>query len=304
MLLVFGSINVDLLLRVEALPRPGETVLCPGYEVAPGGKGANQAAAAARAGGRVRMVGRIGEDGFGALARASLEAAGVDCAGIARSARPSGIALIGVDRHGENQIIVASGANLDVDGGQVADGDLGPEVALLCQNEVRPEATFALIARARMRSARTILNLAPAGAVPKPVLDALDVLVVNRIEAAGAAGVEEGDPLALARDLARRHRLACIVTLGADGALALTAEEGWQVGALPVEAVDTTGAGDAFVGVLAAALDLGASLPDALRRASVAAGLACRQLGAQTAQPAAAAIEAHLAELAEPVPLP
>jgi ribokinase len=304
MLLVFGSINVDMLLRVEALPRPSETVLCPGYELAPGGKGANQAAAAAKAGARVRMIGRIGRDDFGALARASLEAAGVDCGGILDSGRPSGTAVIGVDRHGENQIIVASGANLDVVAGQVTDGELGREVTVLCQNEVPPEATFALITRARMRGARTILNLAPAGVVPKDVLDALDILVVNQIEAAAAAGVGGGDPAALAHDLAHRHRLACIVTLGARGAIAVTSDGGWQVGALPVEPLDTTGAGDAFVGVLAAALDLGASLPDALRRASVAAGLACRQLGAQTAQPAAAAIEAHLAELAEPVPLP
>lgn len=303
MLLVFGSINVDMLLRVEALPRPGETVLCPGYELAPGGKGANQAAAAAKAGGRVRMIGRIGEDPFGALARDSLEAAGVDCAGILLSPRPSGTAVIGVDRHGENQIIVASGANLDVEAGQVTDGDLGTEVTLLCQNEVRPGATFALIERAGARGARTILNLAPASAVPAAVLDALDVLVVNQIEAAAAAGLPGGDPAALAQSLARRHRLACIVTLGAGGAIAVTPEGGWRVGALPVEPLDTTGAGDAFTGVLAASLDLGRPLPEALRRASVAAGLACRELGAQTAQPTAAAIEAHLAQLAEPAPL-
>jgi ribokinase len=232
-----------------------------------------------------------------------VEAAGVECRGILDSGRPSGTAVIGVDRHGENQIIVASGANLDVDAGQVTDGDLAADVTLLCQNEVRPESTFALIAKAKTKGARTVLNLAPAGAVPAAVLDALDILVVNQIEAAAAAGVGGGDPVALAQDLARRHRLACIVTLGARGAIAVTPAGGWRVGALPVEPLDTTGAGDAFTGVLAAALDLGQPLPLALRRASVAAGLTCRDLGAQTAQPTAAAIEAHLAELAEPVPL-
>ncbi len=149
MLLVFGSLNVDMLFQVEALPRPGETVLCPGYELAPGGKGANQAAAAARAGAAVRMVGRVGEDAFGRYAREALAAAGVDCDGITLSARPTGIAVIGVDRRAENQIIVASGANLDADGSQIDDALLRPGTTLLCQNEVPPAATFALLERAK-----------------------------------------------------------------------------------------------------------------------------------------------------------
>ena len=302
MLLVFGSLNVDLLFQVAALPRPGETVLCGGYEVAAGGKGANQAAAAARAGADVRMVGQVGDDGFGHYARAALAGAGVDGTGIATSARATGIAAIGVDRQGENQIIVASGANLDSDAAQVADGDLAPGVTLLCQNEVRPEATYALLARARARGVRTILNLAPATAVPDPVLGALDLLVVNQIEAASAAG-RDGEPAALARDLAARHALTCVITLGSAGALAMAREGGWRIGALAVEALDTTGAGDAFVGVLAAALDRGLALPDALARASVAAGLACTRIGAQTSQPDLAAIEARLADLAPAVPL-
>jgi ribokinase len=297
MLLVFGSLNVDMLFQVAALPRPGETVLCAGYEIAAGGKGANQAAAAAKAGAGVRMIGQVGDDGFGRYARETLAAAGVDGTGIATSARATGIAVIGVDRQGENQIIVASGANLDADPGQIADRDLVPGVTLLCQNEVRPEATFALLARAKARGARTILNLAPATAVPGPVLDALDLLVVNQIEAATAAG-RDGEPAALARDLAARHALTCVITLGSAGALAMAPDGGWRIGALAVEASDTTGAGDAFVGVLAAALDRGLALPDALRRASVAAGLACTRVGAQTSQPDLATIEARLPDLA------
>jgi ribokinase len=112
-----------------------------------------------------------------------VEAAGVECRGILDSGRPSGTAVIGVDRHGENQIIVASGANLDVDAGQVTDGDLAADVTLLCQNEVRPESTFALIAKAKTKGARTVLNLAPAGAVPAAVLDALDILRLVRASA-------------------------------------------------------------------------------------------------------------------------
>jgi ribokinase len=302
MLLVFGSLNVDLVFQVEALPRPGETVLCPGHTLAAGGKGANQAAAAAKAGAVVRMVGQVGDDDFGRFVTGALKAAGVDGAGIRISGSATGIAVIGVDRQAENQIMVASGANLDTDAGQIDDAGLAPGTTVLCQNEIRPEATFALLERARARGARTILNLAPAAAVPGSVLDALDVLVVNQIEAQMAAGAG-GEPADLARDLAHRHGLTCVVTLGREGALAIGPAVGYRVPALPVDAVDTTGAGDAFAGVLAAALDRGLALPEALRRASVAAGLACTRLGAQTSQPDAALIEAHLAELAEVTPL-
>ena len=302
MLLVFGSLNVDLVFQLEALPRPGETVLCPGYALAAGGKGANQAAAAARAGAAVRLVGHLGADDFGRFARDALVAAGVDDGGIALSAKATGIAMIAVDRRAENQIMVASGANLDTDASQIDDAELASGVTVLCQNEIRPEATFALLERARARGARTVLNLAPAASVPGRVLDALDLLVVNEIEAGAAAG-GRGDPADLARELAGRHALTCVVTLGARGALAIGPAGGHRVPALAVEAVDTTGAGDAFAGVLAAALDRGLALPEALRHASVAAGLACTRLGAQTSQPDAAAIAAHLHDLGQVAPL-
>ncbi|HEX3207737.1 MAG TPA: ribokinase [Geminicoccaceae bacterium] len=302
MLLVFGSLNVDLVFQVASLPRPGETVLCPGYALAPGGKGANQATAAAKAGASVRMVGHLGEDDFGRLARRALLAAGVNDGGIATSARATGIAVIGVDRRGENQIMVASGANLDTDAGQIADAELTSGITVLCQNEIRPEATFALLERAKARGARAILNLAPAGRVPDSVLDALDVLLVNEIEAATAAG-GRGDPADLARELAARHGLTCIVTVGSQGALAVGPADACRVPALAVETIDTTGAGDAFAGVLAAALDRGLALTEALRHASVAAGLACTRLGAQTSQPDAAAIAARLGDLGEVAPL-
>jgi ribokinase len=305
MILVFGSLNADLVFQVQTLPRPGETVLCPGYTLAAGGKGANQAAAAAKAGAAVRMVGHLGRDSFGDVLRQGLVQAGVDCAGVALAEAATGIAVIGVEPGGENQIMVASGANLATRADQVPDADLGPGVTLLCQNEVDPAATFALLERAARRGARTILNLAPAAPLPAAVLDALDVLVVNQIEAAMAAGSRSGpdDPQALARALATRHALTCVVTLGGAGAIACTPGGGWRIGVLAVAPVDTTGAGDAFVGVLAAALDRGLELPDALRRASVAAGLACTRLGAQTSQPSAAEIEARLPDLAPATPL-
>jgi ribokinase len=300
MLIVLGSINADLLFKVESLPRPGETVLCPGYERAPGGKGANQAAAAAKAGARVRFVGHVGADDNGSFARAMLDAAGVDTAMLATSPRPTAVAVIGVDQNGENQIIVASGANLDTAAGQLDALGLGPGTTLLCQNEIRSEESFTALRRARAAGARTILTLAPAAPVPADVLDALDVLVVNELEAEAAAG-GPGDPLATARRLARAHGLACVVTLGAAGALAVAGDTAWRIGSLPIRPVDTTGAGDAFVGVLAACLDAGEDLPAALRRAAVGAGLACEAVGAQTSQPSRAQIDARLGELAAPV---
>lgn len=304
MLLVFGSLNVDLLFRVEALPRPGETVLCPSFERAPGGKGANQAAAAAKAGAAVLMAGRVGDDEAGRLAVDALHDAGVDVALVAAGEVPTGIAVIGVDGAGENQIIVASGANLELAAEQVGDHRLRAATTLLVQNEVPAEQTFALIERAHVAGLRTVLNLAPAGAVPPRVLSALDVLVVNQHEAATAAGAGAPDgPIDLARRLAARHDLTCVVTLGGDGAVAIGAEGRYRVGALSIEPVDTTGAGDTFVGVLAAALDGGQTLERALRGASVAAGLACQRLGAQSSQPSAAAIEARLADLPALEPL-
>ncbi|MCH8197991.1 MAG: ribokinase, partial [Proteobacteria bacterium] len=206
MIVVFGSINADLIMAVNSLPRAGETVLCPSYQVAPGGKGANQAAAAARAGAEVAMFGQVGADGFGDLAVQALADAGVDTAGVLRARAPTACAAIGVDRHGENQIIVASGANLQARADQVPDALLGPENTLVLQLEVPIEEIAALTARARGRGARIILNAAPAGPAPDAVLRSVDVLVVNGIEAEalcqGIGGQGTAGPEAAARGLA------------------------------------------------------------------------------------------------------
>jgi ribokinase len=303
MIVVPGSVNADLLFKVAHLPRPGETVLCPSYVMAPGGKGSNQAAAAAKAGAEVRFVGHVGDDAYGPVVRELLAAARIDCGLLAVSPRPTAIAVIGVDEAGENAIIVASGANLDTEAAQVPDELLGPGVTVLCQNEIRPQETFAALVRAKRRGARTVLNVAPAAPVPEEVLKALDVLVVNELEAEAVAGSAGGTPEDLARALASRHGLACVVTLGGAGCLAVGAGEAWRVPALPVRPVDTTGAGDAFVGVLAAWLDGGEPLVEALRAASVAAACSCEQVGAQTAQPTRATILERLPELPPVSPL-
>jgi ribokinase len=243
----------------------------------------------------------VGRDDHGTRLIDLQRAAGVDVAGIGLDAAPTGLAFITVDRAGENQIVVASGANGQVRASDVPDPALGPECLVVAQMELAATETAAVLNRARARGARTLLNLAPALPIDPTALGAVDWLVVNRVEAAMLAatlGLAEAAPATVARRLARVHGLTCIVTLGRDGAIAADAVRAWAVDALAVTAIDTTGAGDAFVGNLAAALDRGASLPDSLRRASVAAGLACTARGAQSALPDRADIDRAMGRLA------
>ena len=302
MILDFGSINMDLVMSVATLPRPGETVLCEGYVTKPGGKGANQAVAAARAGAKVAMAGAVGDDGFGQVMRATLAEEGIDTALVVPSERPTGVAYICVDAQAENFIAVASGANLAVRADQVPDGRLTPDTLLILQMELPPEQNWALLARARARGCRAILNVAPAAPVPEAALRNLDLLVVNEHEALAIAGglrLDTTSPRAAATALSARLNLTCVVTLGGEGAIAVGAQAGpgLAVPALPIRPVDTTGAGDTFTGVLAAGLDAGLPLEQALRRASTGAALACLALGAQDSMPTAAAIDAALPQL-------
>jgi ribokinase len=290
MILVFGSINIDLLVPVPALPRPGETVLGGDYQLLPGGKGANQALAARRAGAAVMMAGAIGSDAFADAALKSLRRDGVDLELVQRVERPTGCAAIMVGEGGENLIALAPGANGEAVAAGVPDSLLGPGTIVVCQNEVPMAETAGLLRRAHSRRARTLLNLAPAGPIEAGLLAQLDYLVVNEVEAA-TLGAE---PAALACEL----RQAVVVTRGARGATAYPHEGGRiEVPALAIEPVDTTGAGDTFVGVLAAGLDRGLALEAVLRRASAAAGLACLGRGAQTAMPDRAAIDSAVDRL-------
>lgn len=300
MLLVFGSINADMLFKVQSLPKPGETVLCPGYELAAGGKGANQAAAASKAGADVHMIGHVGRDSFGDFARDVMIQAGVNCDELALSTSATAIAVIGVDQAAENQIIVASGANLDTHPDQISAEHFGTGVTALCQNEIRSTATFEFLRRAKAAGARTILNLAPAMVLEPGTLSFIDVLVVNEIEAAMAMNRKSigDDPISFAIEISQVHDLTVVITLGADGAIAASPEGCFRAASLQISPVDTTGAGDAFVGVFAAALDQGNDLRSAMQKASVGAGLACMSLGAQTSQAPAEKIEAHRHEVA------
>lgn len=294
MIVVFGSVNLDLIVPVPALPAPGETVLGESLRSEPGGKGANQAVAAARDGARVLFAGAVGADALAAPATATLRAAGVDLSRLAGVPGATGAAVICVDPAGRNQIAVAPGANRAVRADQVADADLGPGTTLVLQMEVDAGETAALIARARGRGARIVLSLAPPLPLPGEALAALDLLLVNEREAAALAarlGVS-ADPAALRAALGGPD---VIVTLGEAGAMAATGACPVRQPAFPVTPVDTTAAGDTFAGVLAAALDRGQDLAAAMRRAAAAAALACTRPGSQGSIPDAAETDALLA---------
>ena len=264
---VVGSANVDLVARCEALPRPGETVTDAELERFPGGKGANQAVAAARLGARVRFVGRIGRD---ELALRALEQAGVDTTGVVRDDGESGVALILVDAGAENVIVVAPGANARLEPDEV---DVGDAEAVICQLEIPAAAVAAAAARARY----FCLNAAPARG--RLELEP-DLLVVNRYE----------------YDVVGPYGGLVALTLGADGAVLL--QDGVEVAsARPprVRAVDGTGAGDAFCAALVVALLEGRERSQALIRACAAGALAASRRGAQPAMPTAAELEAVLA---------
>jgi ribokinase len=295
MIVVFGSINLDLVTRVENIPGPGETTLGGDYATSPGGKGANQALAARRAGARVVMVGAVGKDSFAAEALALLKADGVDLSATREVAAPTGAAFIAVDAHGENAIVVASGANRLAVAKQLEALALGATDTLVLQRETPPPEVEAAAIHAKAKGARVILNLAPAGPPGEKLLAALDILVVNEHEAltlGAALKLTTHEPEEVASYVDRTLGLACIVTLGPAGAVGYAKGVCFAAPAPKVDVVDTTGAGDTFVGAFAAALDSGTSFETAMKRGLAAGSLACTKPGAQPSMPYVVAIEA------------
>lgn len=283
MIVVFGSVNLDLVARVARLPRPGETLGGRSFATSPGGKGANQALAARRAGAEVALLGAVGDDAFADPALALLREAGVDVARVRRVDGATGVALIHVEDSGENAITVIPGANAHVASSQVDDRVLARATTLLLQLEVPAGESLRVAKRARAHGARVVLNAAPAMPLAAPWLEAIDVLVVNETEAATLADALSlpAEAGAFAVALAQRAPLAAIVTRGARGAVAAADGFRYAVPSLAVQCLDTVGAGDAFAGTLAAALDAGLNLPRALARSCAAGALACTHVGAQ-----------------------
>ncbi len=292
MIVVFGSINVDLVARTTRLPRAGETLAGNSFAMLPGGKGANQALAARRAGADVVLIGAVGADVFAPVALSSLREAGINLQSISESTMPTGVALIHVDDRGENCITVIAGANADAGSGAIPPELLDAGTMLLLQLELPMAQVAEAASRGRSRGARVVLNAAPVHPLPPSLLSSVDILIVNEGEAATVAAALGVEPAAegFAAEVHRRFRCSAVVTRGARGALAAADGRLWHAPAPRVRAIDTTGAGDAFVGALAAAIDRGAAWPRALADGVAAGALACTAAGAQGALPGAAAI--------------
>lgn len=287
MITVFGSTNLDQVGTVTRLPKPGETVAGGTFSMAPGGKGANQALAARRAGAEVRHVSAVGDDAFADMALELLKKGGVDLSHMRKAEAATGIAMIFVDAEGENVIAILPGANGTVSAEDAEKGltHLTPSDTLLLQQEVPQAATRRALEIAREKGARSVLNTAPFLPDTAKLAPLADIVVANETEFSLLTGrpIEQLD--AAMQDWVNQTGRTIVVTLGADGARARTPDGALSVPAHRVKPVDTVGAGDTFCGYLAAALDAGHNLETAMRRAAVAGSLACLNPGAQPAIP-------------------
>jgi len=299
MITVFGSINMDLIATTERLPKPGETVPGNGFATAAGGKGANQALAARRAGAAVRMAGAVGNDAFAAPALQLLDEAGTDLSAVRRVGEPTGTALILVGGDGENMIAVVPGANGTVTpaDAEAAVAALAPGDTLMLQFEIPAASVETALVAARAKGVRTILNLAPLIADAARLGRLADIVIANETEfelLAGRQAMSAAEREAAMQSLHSETGQTLIVTLGGDGAVAMRDGVLSRAKGLVIEPVDTVGAGDTFCGYLAAGLDQGLEFSLALRRAAVAGSLACLKPGAQPSIPLAGDVAARL----------
>lgn len=300
-LVVVGSLNMDLVVRVSAHPKPGETVLGSDYETHPGGKGANQAVAAARMGGKVRMVGRVGTDEFGNKLRQGLEREGINAHATLPIQAPTGVALIAVDQAGQNTIIVSPGANSRLRPENLRPAEFDGTKVVALQLEV-PLATVKRAAElGREVGARVVLNAAPAQTLPQALLSLIDVLVVNESEAEALSG-EKPDSPETAQVVAELLQQTCptvIITLGGNGVVWVSPEGSGYQPPFEVQVVDTTAAGDGFIGALVTALSEGHSLAQAVRLGAAAGALTVTKMGAQPSLPHRESVEAFLEQSAQ-----
>lgn len=297
MITVIGSINLDLIATVDRLPKPGETVPGGGFSTAPGGKGANQALAARRAGVEVRMVGGVGKDAFAGEALACLREGQVDLSRVRESHAATGIAMILVEQSGENVIAVIPGGNGAVVPGDVLNADLRRGEHVMLQLEIPLDTVASAIDAARAAGAVSLLNTAPFRPEAARLLAQADYVIANETEFdlyADTLKLEGDSREQRMLDFALRTGRVMVVTLGAEGVVAATATDLVRARGLTIKPVDTVGAGDTFCGYFAAGLQSGHTLQEALRRAAVAGSLACLKPGAQPSIPHAAEVDAAL----------
>lgn len=281
---VFGSLNMDLMVRVERTPRPGETLRGLGFLTNSGGKGANQAVACARQGAGVSMVGCVGQDTFGEALRSALAADGIDVSNVRQVERSTGVAIVTVDAQGENSITLVPGANDYVKADPAAlEGQF-----LLLQCEVPMREVVQAAKHMRGKGATVVLNPAPVCQLPDELWSLVDIIVMNEIEASELAGVRVSDPESASVAAAAIRKLGpstAIVTLGSQGVLLAHGDHRQHFPARQVEVVDTTAAGDTFIGAMCAALAAGASMGAAVSRGIDAATICVTRPGAQASIP-------------------
>ncbi|MBO67093.1 MAG: ribokinase [Acidiferrobacteraceae bacterium] len=287
MIIVFGSINIDLLMSVSSLPAPGETVLTHEMQRSPGGKGANQAIASQRAGSKTKFVGCVGSDSDADEALSLLRYQEVDISSVLFSDRSTGCAIVLVDNNGENMITVASGANLDIQADQVDGTELEDSSVLLLQQEVPLEQNIKLATRAHQTDTKVVYNFAPAGKLSEELFSVIDYLIVNEVEASTIMTPSIYDhPVEIAKTLCHEYGVTVVITLGSEGALAVSKTTLAEVPAPSVKVVDTTGSGDTFCGYFAAEIAKGStSIESCLEVAIRAASVACTRYGAQSGIP-------------------
>ncbi|NLH16831.1 MAG: ribokinase [Phycisphaerae bacterium] len=299
-IVVIGSSNTDMIVQLDRIPAPGETVLGGRFSTAAGGKGANQAVAAARAGGQVVFVARVGSDSFGNQALAGFATDGIDTRFVFRdSSVASGIACIFVDRNGQNSIAVASGANMRLTPGDIAAAEdaIAQASVVLLQLEIPLETVVAAVDIASAHRVPVILNPAPAQSLPDGLLAKVSILTPNEIEAGMLTGISVTDEIsakAAAQILRSRGVAAVIITLGDRGSLLSGCDHAAMIPAFKVKPVDATAAGDVFNGALAVRLSEGHSIEDAVQFASAAAAISVTRLGAQPSAPRRKEIEEFL----------
>lgn len=303
MIVVFGSNVLDIFFHQADLPPHDTALFLDTHDEAPGGKGANQAVAAARAGSEVRFFGALGDGGHGRQMYKNLAKNNVDVSGVqVLEGVPSGLATIFVNEEdGTHRIVVSQGANLKARQDTVPDKVLDKNTILLVQGELPMVETEALIKRAKERGARTVMNFAPATQkLSRDLMNNLDVIILNEHEAnlvGKMFDLQTHDKTAFAQELQNTFNLTTVVTLGGVGSIVSAPEGTYMVSPLKIKPIDTVGAGDAYTGYFCAALDQGKTLEDAFKVASVAGSLACTKVGAQTALPMRDEVEPYLGQI-------